>query len=327
MPHFSTTFFGDHNMEMDRKTYIGGSDAAAILDVSPWKSAFRLYQEKIGEYVEEVTPEKQKLFNRGKRLEPVVIEMLTDELNDRGHEIVRVASNERYKDHEYDFIAAEIDLELLVDGKLVNCEIKTVSPFAAKEWGEQNTDEIPLYYTAQVIHGQMVTRRDQTIVAALIGADDLRVHFVDRDEEMINIMRQKEIEFWNMIQNRNPPDAKSPADIKWLYRTATDSVIDADDDLIDLCEKLKNLNADHKSCEALITTTESKIKAIMAESSVLVDGRKRLLTWKNNKDSQKIDWKKAFHALSSYSDEELVQRIVAENTETVQGARVFRLSK
>ena len=52
-------------MSTDRTTYIGSSDVAAILGVSPWKSAFLLYQEKIGAHVEEITPAKQKLFDAG----------------------------------------------------------------------------------------------------------------------------------------------------------------------------------------------------------------------------------------------------------------------
>ena len=144
-------------LEMDRRTYIGGSDTAAILGVSPWKSKFTLYQEKIGEWQQEITPEKERIFARGKRWEPIVIEMLIDELEDRGHDVQVAGRNNRIKDSEHDFLAAEIDLELIVDGELINGEVKTVHPFASKDWGEQGTDEIPLYYTAQVLHGQWLS--------------------------------------------------------------------------------------------------------------------------------------------------------------------------
>ena len=35
----------------DRTKFIGGSDVAAILGVSKWKTPFQLYQEKIGAFV------------------------------------------------------------------------------------------------------------------------------------------------------------------------------------------------------------------------------------------------------------------------------------
>ena len=44
----------------DRKQLIGGSDVAAILGVSKWKTPFQLYQEKIGAFVEEITPENRR---------------------------------------------------------------------------------------------------------------------------------------------------------------------------------------------------------------------------------------------------------------------------
>ena len=164
----------------DRTAFIGGSDVAAILGVSPWKSPFQLYQEKIGAFCEEITREKQRLFDRGHRWEPVVVEMLVDELLDRGHDVQVIDRNARYQDPEFPFLACELDLELLIDGEEHNAEIKTVSPFAAKAWGEQDTDEIPLYYAAQVMHGLMVKPRKRAIVAALIGVDDLRL-FYDND--------------------------------------------------------------------------------------------------------------------------------------------------
>lgn len=315
-------------IELDRKTYIGGSDVAAILGVSPWKSAFRLYQEKIGEYQEEITQAKKKIFSRGKRWEPVVIEMLVDELEDRGHNVEILARNERYKHGEIDYIAAEIDLELRVDGIEVNGEMKTVHPFAAKDWGDENTDEIPVYYTAQCLHGQMVTGRNKTVVAALIGADDLRVHFVDRDEEMINIIKQREIEFWDMVQNRRAPDPVTLDDINWLYKIGNDSVCDADDDIFSLYQALVNLKADAKRNESDIEVIAAKIKSYMGSSSVLTHNGAALLTWKNNKDSQKTDWKSAFHGLAEdyakVSSDDL-QEYVRKATKTVSGSRVFRI--
>ena len=38
---------------MNRRTYLGGSDTAAILGLSPWKSPLELYLEKIGEAPEQ----------------------------------------------------------------------------------------------------------------------------------------------------------------------------------------------------------------------------------------------------------------------------------
>jgi len=313
---------------MDRKNWIGGSDAASILGVSPWKTSFQLYQEKIGDHVEEVTQAKQKIFNRGKRLEPVVIEMLIDELRENGHEVEVIARNERYKDSVHDFMAAEIDIELVIDGEEMNGEIKTVHPFAAKDWGEEGTDEIPIYYTAQIAHGQMITGRNRTIVAALIGADDLRIHFVERDGELIEIIRDKEIAFWEMVQNRIPPEPTTHDDIKLLYKRAYGSAVDVTEDVSDYFESLVIAKAQHKELESKIDLITTKIKSFMGDAAVLTANGRPILTWKNNKDGRKTDWKAAFYDLVGKStgiSKADLEKIINNKTETVPGARVFRI--
>jgi putative phage-type endonuclease len=310
----------------DRSNFLGGSDVAAILGVSPWKSEFALYQEKIGEYQEEVTPTKQKIFNRGKRWEPIVIEMLVDELEDRGHEVQIITRNARYVDPEHGFLAAEIDLELMIDGEHTNGEMKTVHAFAAKDWGEQETDEIPIWYTAQVAHGQMITGRNQTIVAALIGADDLRVHVVNRDDELIQIIRGKEIEFWNRIQRREPPEPTTASDINRLYQVDAGTVMEADVELIELIAEASNTKRNLKDVEAHLDILITRIKARMGEAALLMHNGQKLCSWKNNKQSTKIDWEGAFESLSGLlNDPDLRNEVLSGFTTTKPGARPFIL--
>lgn len=264
----------------DRTTFIGGSDAAAILGVSPWKSAFQLYQEKIGEFVEESNPERDKRLNRGKRWEPVVVEMLIDELERRGHEVQLIGRNNRYQDPEFPFLACELDLELLVDGEEVNGEMKTVHPFAAKDWGEQGTDEIPVYYVAQGMHGLMIKPRNRVIVAALIGADDLRVHELSPDNDLIAAIRQKEIAFWERVQTRNPPEATEPADVRRLYARDTGTVAEADDQLALICQHLKDKREQAKEIKKQMESLATAIQLRMGDAATLLYQNKPLATWK-----------------------------------------------
>jgi putative phage-type endonuclease len=306
-------------MSKSREGFIGGSDAAAILGVSPWKSAFQLYQEKRGEWVEEVTPEKQRIFDRGHRWEPVVVEMLADELAGRGHAVEVVARNARYQDPEHPFLAAEIDLELLVDGEYLNGEIKTVHPFAAKAWGEPGTDEIPIYYAAQVMHGLMVRPRERAIVAALIGVDDLRIHWVDRDAETIAGIRARELEFMQRIEDGNPPPPESETDIKWLYRADTGEAMEADAELLELCSELARAKAAAKTWDNSAEVLAQRIKVRMGYAATLLHRGQVLATWKNNKASAKTDWKSAYLSLHAPAEH------LREFTKQQPGARPFIL--
>jgi len=300
----------------DRATYLGGSDIASVLGVSPWQSAFMLYQKKIGDFSEEVTPAKNKLFARGKRWEPIVVEMLIDELHDRGHEVEIIAQNQRYKDAEFDFLAAEIDLELLVDGEEVNAEAKTVNPFAAKFWGEQGTDNIPVYYAAQVMYGMMIKPRKRCIVAALTGFDDKpRIHFVERDDEIITGIRARALEFLNRVQTRTPPEPTTLEDVAFLYPRDAGNTLEADAEALAMYDDLKLLRGDLDGLEAEIEGLKTKLKLRMGDASALMFNGKPLVTWKSNKDIQKTDWKAVSEAMKATQD------TINQFTKTMPGAR------
>ena len=210
--------------QLDRTTYLGGSDVAAILGVSPWTTPFMLFQKKTGAYVEELTPAKRRILERGARWEPIVLEMLVDELEDRGHDVEVIATGQRYLDPECSFLAAEIDAELIVDGEPVNGEMKTAGYFAAGAWGEYDSNEVPIYYLAQVMHGLMIQPRRRAVVAAVTGFDERpMVRWVERDDETIAAIRAREIEFWQRIQSGDAPDPVTPEDVK----AAAAEVLDA----------------------------------------------------------------------------------------------------
>lgn len=304
----------------DRTRFIGGSDCAAILGVSPWKTTLQLFMEKTGQYTEEITPAKQRIFDRGHRWEPVVVEMVVDELQARGHDVEILARNERYVDPKFPFLACELDLELRVDGEDVNGEMKTVHPFAAGEWGAPESDEVPIYYAAQVAHGLMIVPRRRTLVAALIGVDDLRIHWIERDEETIAAIREREIEFWARVQTGEAPPATTPEDMKLLYRRDGGQVMDADEDLLEWCQQAKDMKAQANELETRLEALTTRIKGRMGACATLLgpDG-KPLATWKNNKDSMVTDWKALVHHHWPVPPADLVEQF----TTTKPGARPF----
>jgi len=209
-------------VQVDRRKFIGGSDVPAILGISPYKTATDLWLDKIRPPVEDGRNWAAKA--RGSRMEPYIVDMIRSE---HGLDIVR--RNERYIDAELPFMAAEIDAET-ADGE--NVEIKTVHPFKSKDWGDLETDNLPLHYLAQVHHGLAVTGRMRCRVFALIG-DDLRPYVVDRDEEMVAIIRGKVAEFWNcyVVPRVRPPldyaDRKTLDTLRKLYPGTDGTTVEA----------------------------------------------------------------------------------------------------
>lgn len=305
----------------DRTQFIGGSDVGAILGVSPWTTPFQLYQKKIGALVEEITPAKQRIFDRGHRWEPIVLEMLVDELRKRGHEVEVLATNQRYTDPALPFLVCELDAELLIDGEETNAEMKTANYFAAGAWGAYDSDDIPIYYAAQGMHGLMIKPRRRAVFAAVTGFDERpMVRFMDRDEETIAGIRAREIEFWERIQTGNPPPPVDPEDVKWLYQRDVGTSIDATGDIAEMVQHLKDMKASAKAQEGQIELLAARIKVFMGNASTLLgpDG-KPLATWKNNKDGVAIDFKAA------YLDLKPDAKHIEQFTTTKAGARPFNL--
>ena len=175
----------------DRTKFIGGSDIAAILGISPWRTAVDVWLEKRGELEESFDAEREKRLKRGHRLEPIVIEMFQEERT-----VFIAERNLRFVHPRYPFLAAQIDFEYSEGDGLCNGEAKTVDPRHAYDWGPDGSQEVPAHYAAQVMFGLAVTGRARATIAALIG-DDLRCYTFERDAELCGELVRRAVEFWN----------------------------------------------------------------------------------------------------------------------------------
>lgn len=259
----------------DRTKFIGGSDASVILGVNPWRTPLQLWQDKTQPAAPENNdPARQRVLNRGKRMEPYVVDLLAAET---GLEIVR--RNERYIDAEFPFLACEIDAEA-ASGE--NVEIKTVSPFKAADWGELGTDSIPVYYTAQAQHGMMINGRAVCVFGVLIGGDDFRVYRVERDDDVIHAMRAREVAFWrNHVVALVPPPPVDASDIARLFPRDIGTAVEAGEEALIAVNELRDLKADADAIEAKIDARKEVIKrCIGAAARLTLDGRD-LATWKS----------------------------------------------
>lgn len=262
----------------DRRLYLGGSDAAAVLGLSPWMTPYQLWRSKVAPLEEVPDPKREKLFARGKRLEPLVLDMLCDEL---GLVIPPITRNVRHADFEHPFLCCEIDAEPTIDGRVTNVEIKTVSAFAADGWGEQGTDEIPLHYAIQVLHGQMVTARERTIVAAFIGGDDLRIYEIKGDAGLIAQIRAREIKFWTEnVEGGIAPDPVTAEDLKIRYPKDSGDPVEATEEIAFATVNLAMEKKEASALKKTIQERENKIKAFLKDAPALTYHGKTIATWK-----------------------------------------------
>lgn len=233
--------------EYDRRQYLGGSNAAAVMGLGAYgNTPLTVYLSKIGQTPEEADPKRELFLQRRKRWEGPIVEMLREEFDGN-----IVAVNRRYRDAEHDFIAAEIDFEWQDhDGSIQNGEIKTVSPFVFGEahgWGDAGSADIPVHYAAQNMHGLMVTGRRTCITAAMIGLDNMVFYRIDRDDETIAEMRQRLVSFWrDNVLAKVPPEPVSLEDCMRLTLRMRGKPVEIDDEIEDLLGKLKSIRASKK---------------------------------------------------------------------------------
>jgi putative phage-type endonuclease len=274
----------------DRSKFLGGSDIAAVLGISPWKTSLQLWKDKITPRVEDQTPSAKPQFRRGIRWESVVAEMLVEALQHQGHDVEIVAANKRYQDAEHPFMASEIDFELRLDGEqeITNAELKTVHPFKMRDWGDSGGEDCPIHHTAQVMHGLGITRRKRGILAALFGADELRTYPIDADEETIAAMRARAVSFWtDHVLAGIPPAPVNLEDLSKLFdKDGAGAPLLADPDLAEWIMRARAINAEIKAREAEAEDLEFRIKRAMRDcTEIVMPNGKKAVEWKQRSGS------------------------------------------
>jgi putative phage-type endonuclease len=85
-------------------------------------------------------------------------------------------------------------------------EGKTSGMFAAKDFGEEGTDQVPPDYLIQAMHYLYVTGKDTADLAVLVGGQKHRIYTIERDDELIRDMVEQAEEFWSNTQQGIPPE-------------------------------------------------------------------------------------------------------------------------
>jgi predicted phage-related endonuclease len=193
----------------DRTCFLGGSDTAAVIGVSPWKDAFTLYCEKIGEIP--FDPEESRVQRRGRILERAIGQLYAEDsgrmVGFPGQQVKRNGTEDLLPAGVgVDYRRAQIDAWEHFEGNTwVPLEIKSSSEFTRGKWGPSGTDDCPTYYCTQV-HWQIgLTGAPFGRLVALLGADDLRVYTIQRDEQVLKFLNDAAAEFWQRVLDRNPP--------------------------------------------------------------------------------------------------------------------------
>lgn len=231
-----------------RQLGIGGSDAAAACGLSKWKSPAQLYLDKTAP-VEKQESESEHL-RQGRDFEDYVAQRFTEAT---GKKVRR--DNHMMSDDEYPFLIADIDRRVVGEDAILEC--KTTTPYNKDKWAD---GAIPIEYELQCLHYMSVTGARKCYIACLIFGTDFIIREIDWDDETIEMLRAKEIEFWTEYVEKSlmpEPDGSSLYDdaLKKRFKGGLEESIDLDTDkhAYDLYlfnkEQIKTLEAYNKQFE------------------------------------------------------------------------------
>lgn len=186
-----------------RRKGIGGSDAAAVLGISPFRTGRDLYYDKLN-IVTADDAENWVQLEVGTLLEPLVAKIFAHKT---GYKIYRRPFMFRHP--QYPWMLADLDYMVeLPDGTSAILEIKTTNYNAKDNWWYNGEEIVPIYYESQGRHYMAVMNIDRVYFCCLYGnsEDEAIIRRIDRDmayeEELIALER----DFWeNHVLTKTPP--------------------------------------------------------------------------------------------------------------------------
>jgi putative phage-type endonuclease len=255
-----------------RKNGLGGSDAAAVMGVSDWKSPVELFFEKTS--VQEGKPINPESAFFGNQFEDVIAQYYTLKTGNKARR-----KNKTVVSKKYPWMLANLDFA--VSGKKILLECKTASAFDYKSWGEEGTDQIPMSYLCQVLHYMIVTEYHEAHVAVLFGINDLRIFKVQYNEVMANRLIEAERKFWfeHVLKKIPPaPTITSDCDLVFPMANGQSKIATAaiEQTALELLKKKRAMSALEKE----IDTLELPIKQYMEAAEFLTSsGGIKLVQW------------------------------------------------
>lgn len=252
-----------------RRQGVSASEVAAVLGISPWQSPFSVYWQKVNGWA----TDGDEIMNTGSHLEASIAEWWAGRHPDV---VVRPAGL---------YASAERPWQLATPDRLVRTyarpgvtvlsavlECKWVV-YSWDGWGTPGTDQIPVYYRAQVLQQIDVMGVDLAHVAAL-GPDGFREYGpIRRDEKDLRVMRASGEAFMRRIKNGDAPDLDAHHATLSTLRALHPSVGDYDVEVpVELAEGYRRARALRTHADKLVDAYEARIRAAIGDGRRAVCG-------------------------------------------------------
>jgi putative phage-type endonuclease len=282
----------------ERQSGLGGSDAAAALGQSPWKTPYKLWREKTGLDAEENLDEVEAA-EWGSLLEDTVANKWS---RVSGMRVQRVNGLLRHPLQRH--MIANIDRAVVnpaIAGRVVwngkrlttdaILEVKTsLSGWQDDKWGDEGTDQIPTHYLLQAMHYLFVTGCEVCPFGLLLAGPRFRRYQVRRDTEVIDMMVDAETAFWRMVETRTPPEATTLEDVRLRHPTHIEGLaVEATPEVVGAFTRYAAAKRIQSEQEVVVTTEQLTLMRFMGDAETLTIQGIPALTFRKSKDGEKLD--------------------------------------
>lgn len=259
-----------------RKLGITGTDLGGLTGVSKYSTPMKVYLDKIGE-LEPIEDNEAMYWGR------IMEDVIAKDFQARNETMKVNRVNAILKHPEYEWALGNIDrLITNENGEKGILEIKTVSEYIKNAW---EGEEVPPQYMVQLQWYMFVAGVKFGYFAALIGGNKYIQKYVERDEELIEMLKNIAHDFWNNnVLTKTPPlvdGSEASTDLlKSLYpdsKPGTEMVLP--EEAAELIEQREELKCQAKELEVQISECENKLKDLLKENEVGICGDRKV-TWR-----------------------------------------------
>lgn len=249
-----------HQWLEKRTEGIGGSDVAAVLGLSPWKSPYSVWAEKTRQVP--IDDAGNEFTHWGTIMEPILAREFEAQTGKRVYR-----QNKTFYDPKHPYLRADIDRD--VAGEPGFLEIKTAMEYKSQEWADGN---VPIPYQLQVQHYMYVLDRPYVYFAYLIGGHKFGWRRVDRDQEAIDTVEPLLINWWekHVIKGEPPLVDGSEATtnaLRALYPEDDGEVVPLKEDFNSLIKSRDQLKETGKQTKEAMTEIDNQLRAAIGEAT------------------------------------------------------------
>lgn len=290
-----------------RRDCVTATDIAKILGLSKFGNALSVYLDKIGE-APEIDQNAQPL-KWGRRAEPMILRGYHEDVAP----LVMEPPFTLIRSTREPLIGATLDArrELITrSGGSPECDGRPVDAknirHDSAEWGPNGTDQMPLYYAAQLVGQMFVTETKHADLAVLFGGNDDRVYTLEHVQGTEDNIIEQCVNFWNnhVVPRVPPPIDGSETFKKYLaqkFAKHTDTILRATPEHHEWAVKLAASEEQLDNAQVTVEELRNKFRAAIGEGNAkAIEGPRGSwkASWSLSADSTGTGWESIAKAVA-----------------------------